>query len=501
MTNKRAITYYLLTPLILAVYGGEVCPFLESLSFSTLLTILLCGFIATYVLRHLTLSNIAQKAKLSGVQKGRFRTEFILFLASGTTLTVYNYICYGFPLLSGLKLITGCATIGFFASTDLALGHEYQYARKILMEGRRLTLDHVRTSLARKFSLFAVAGVTSAVIVMILILTKDLAWLSMFGPEGLHSATQAVWKEIVFVGSVFLILLIVVISSFSRNINVFLENEASVLDNVTQGKLDRYVPVSTDDEFGIIATQTNLMIDGLRERNRIKNMFGKFLNPKIADALLIQGEDELKLGGSKRDLVILVSDVRDFTSASETSTPEQTVTNLNIYFSRMVEIVHRNGGIVDKFLGDGMLAYFGLEDSEKAAARALRSAVQMQQAMEDVNKSLSSPFRIGIGLHSGEVIAGKIGSDEKLEFTVIGDAVNTASRLEGLNKDLDTAILVSEVIHNRLSLSELMLPWVDMGEQILKGKGRAVKVFGVRYENITTMCSHTSLASAARAPD
>jgi adenylate cyclase len=320
---------------------------------------------------------------------------------------------------------------------------------------------------------------------MILILTKDLAWLSSVGTEGLQSASRAIWNELVFVGSVFLVLLVVVISSFSRNINFFFENETSVLDSVTQGKLDRYVPVSTDDEFGIIATHTNLMIDGLRERNRIKNMFGKFLNPRIADVLLAQGEDELKFGGSQRDLVILVSDVRDFTFASETLTPEQTVTNLNIYFSRMVEIVHQNNGIVDKFVGDGMLAYFGLEDTEQAAARALRSAVQMQKAMEDVNKNLSSPYKIRIGLHSGEVIAGKIGSDEKLEFTVIGDVVNTASRLESLNENLDTAILMSDVVHNRLTLSELTLPWIDMGEQVLKGKGQAVKVYGIRYEKIT----------------
>jgi hypothetical protein len=90
MTNRRALTYYLLTPLILAIYGGEVCPFLESLTLTTLLIILLCGFIATYVFRHLVLKNVAQNEKLSGVQKGKFRTEFLFFLAAGMTLTIYS---------------------------------------------------------------------------------------------------------------------------------------------------------------------------------------------------------------------------------------------------------------------------------------------------------------------------------------------------------------------------------------------------------------------------
>ena len=320
---------------------------------------------------------------------------------------------------------------------------------------------------------------------MFLILTKDLDWLAMIDPEGLPYARQAIWTEIVFVGTIFLLMLIVVISSYSRNLKIFFDNETSVLDNVSQGNLDRYVPVSTEDEFGIIATRTNQMIDGLRERNRIKDMFGKFLNPKIADALLSEGEEALKLSGSRRDLVILVSDVRDFTSASEASIPEQIVTDLNHYFSRMVEIVHNNDGIVDKFLGDGMLAYYGLNDPRQAVSQALRSAVQMQDAMGGLREKLSTPFRIGIGIHAGEVIAGKIGSAEKLEFTVIGDVVNTASRLEGLSKKLNAAIIVSSVVLDRLSKAGSALPWVAMGDRILKGKELAVEVYGIRYDDVS----------------
>jgi adenylate cyclase len=452
----------------------------------TLLGTLLGGFLISYGVRYLVFRKYMKIDLQPGMSGPQFRTEFMLFIAVGAILAIYNTFRYGFPLESGIKLMVGCATLGFFAAIDLALDQEYRLVKRMLKNGRRLTLDSVRTSLTRKFTLFSVAGVAGAITVMFLILTKDLEWLAMFGPEGLPSARKAVWTEIVFVGAVFLLMLVGVISSYSRNLRIFFDNETSVLDNVAKGKLDRYVPVSTEDEFGLIATRTNQMIDGLRERNRIKDMFGKFLNPKIADALLSQGEEALKPGGSRRNLVILMSDVRNFTSSSESLTPEQVVVDLNRYFSRMVEIIHSNHGIVDKFIGDGMLAYYGLNDPSHAVSRALRSALQMQAEMEELRTKLSTPFRIGIGIHAGEVIAGKIGSTEKLEFTVIGDVVNTAARLEGLSKELDAAIIVSSVVHDRLSAEGFSLPWTGMGERKLKGKGQVVDVYGIRHTDVSS---------------
>ncbi|MGH8477533.1 MAG: adenylate/guanylate cyclase domain-containing protein [Methylococcales bacterium] len=485
--NPRALLHYGLSTVILTLYGGQVCPFLESLSAWVLLGILSTGFLIAYCVRYLVLESRIHGNSTPGMSLRRFPTEFLLFAGTGAIIGIYNFLYYGFPWGSCIKLLIGCASLGFFFSLDLVLEHEYRLVKNMLEKGLRLQLHKIRRSLARTFTWVAIAGVTGAISVLLLVLNKDMDWLLTFGPDRLAFARDAIWSEILFVGLVLLAQLILVILSYSRNLKIFFDNETSVLEAVARGSLDRYVPVSTNDEFGLIATRTNQMIDGLRERNRIKNLFGKFLDPKIAEVLLAQGEEELKPGGSKRDLAILVSDVRDFTSVSEKLAPEQVVLDLNRYFSRMVEIVHGNHGIVDKFLGDGILVYFGIQDPASAVAQALRCAIQMQQAIGEIQSELAIPFRIGIGIHAGEVIAGKIGSSERLEFTVIGDVVNTATRLEGLCKESNMAILVSSNVLDRLSEKHKSIPWIPMGEPRLKGKEKAVKVYGINHADLLSV--------------
>ena len=158
MMNKRALAHYLLSAVILAVYGGQVCPFLDSLASFNLLGILLSGFLISYGARHLIYQRDSREDLLAGTPGRKFRADFLLFLATGAILTIYNAFRYGFPLESGIKLMVGCVTLGFFTSIDLVLDHEYRLVKRMLKDGRRLTLDSVRTSLTRKFSLFSVAG-------------------------------------------------------------------------------------------------------------------------------------------------------------------------------------------------------------------------------------------------------------------------------------------------------------------------------------------------------
>ncbi len=184
-----------------------------------------------------------------------------------------------------------------------------------------------------------------------------------------------------------------------------------------------------------------------REKRKIKNIFSKYVSKGVVEELL--KNQEVKLGGEKRIVSVLFSDIRGFTSMSEKIKPEDVVTILNEYLSEMTDIIFKNKGTLDKFIGDAVMAVFGspvfLKDH---AERAVKTAVQMIKRLNELNekwiKEGKKNLKIGIGINSGEVIAGNMGSLKRLEYTVIGDNVNLASRLESMNKELGTEILISE---------------------------------------------------------
>jgi adenylate cyclase len=196
------------------------------------------------------------------------------------------------------------------------------------------------------------------------------------------------------------------------------------------------------------------------EKRRLRHLFQRYLPPKIVDQLLEVSDTEFFSGESKQ-LCILFSDVRGFTTYSEKRTPAEIVARLNEYFDAMAAEVADNGGIVDKFIGDGLLAFFGaVGDGGNPSLDAARTAIGMQRRLEDLNGQWAAKgeatFRIGIGLHRGNVMVGNIGSHYKTEFTVIGDPVNLAARLESKTKELEADILVSQSVADDLqSITEL----------------------------------------------
>ncbi len=184
-----------------------------------------------------------------------------------------------------------------------------------------------------------------------------------------------------------------------------------------------------------------------KEKRKIKNIFSKYVSKGVVDELL--KNQEVKLGGEKRVVSVLFSDIRGFTSMSEKIKPEEVVSILNEYLSEMTDIIFTNKGTLDKFIGDAVMAVFGspifLKDH---AQRAVKTAVLMIKKLDELNekweKQGKKTLKIGIGINSGEVIAGNMGSLKRMEYTVIGDNVNLASRLESMNKELGTEILISE---------------------------------------------------------
>jgi adenylate cyclase len=204
--------------------------------------------------------------------------------------------------------------------------------------------------------------------------------------------------------------------------------------------------VRTKDELEHLATAFNQAVRGLQERDQLKENFGKYVTRQVAEQIL-QGKP--RLGGEMVPVTVFFADIRGFTSISEKMEPKALLDFLNLYFSEMVEVVLAQGGVVDKFIGDAIMAVFGAPvPHPDDALRAVRAALEMNRRLKGLNQRFVDQglpeIRVGIGMHSGTVVAGNMGHAERMEYTVIGDPVNLASRLEGMTKELGVEILVSE---------------------------------------------------------
>ena len=208
-------------------------------------------------------------------------------------------------------------------------------------------------------------------------------------------------------------------------------------------------------------------------RDRVTNLFGQHVSPQVVERLLAEGKGATS---DNRQVAVMFVDFRSFTSAAQLRTPQEVVDRLDGAFAELVEILDRHGGIVNKFLGDGFLALFGAPlDDPKAVHNAVAAARDMLDAMSRNNSSNDWELRIGIGLHFGNVVAGNIGSPRRKEYTVIGDTVNFASRIEGLNKEFSSQFLVSAAVRDALgdSCEDAIL----IGEVPVKGYDRPMAIW------------------------
>jgi adenylate cyclase len=218
-----------------------------------------------------------------------------------------------------------------------------------------------------------------------------------------------------------------------------------------------------------------------RQTAQLRATFGRYVSPQILEHILAHPE-KVQLGGERRDLTILFSDIRGFTSISEASEPEQVVEMLNEYLTRMVEILLAHGGTLDKFIGDAVMGFWNAPAAEpNHARRSVECAIEMIDETARLRARWETEgkasIRIGIGINTGEAVAGNIGAEQVFGYTVIGDAVNLASRLESKNKDYATEIIISEFTLARIGEG---FDTVYLDEVKVKGKERAVKIYEVR---------------------
>ena len=249
---------------------------------------------------------------------------------------------------------------------------------------------------------------------------------------------------------------------------------------IATGHYQHRVRIRQQDELGSLATTFNQMSEGLAERDRVRDLLGKVVSPEVAAELL---RKDATLGGEEREVTVLFSDLRNFTSMSERLTPQQMLEILNRYFTRMDAIVSRHGGVVDKYMGDALMALFGAPLSNPDDAdRAMQAALEMSNALDELNhrweKRGLPAIGVGIGINTDIVVAGNMGSETRLNYTVIGDGVNLASRLEGLTKtpEYRARIIISGTT---LAKSTRQYQTRRLGEVAVKGKQKPTEIFAL----------------------
>ena len=284
---------------------------------------------------------------------------------------------------------------------------------------------------------------------------------------------EAELKDLLFVllvatgvaGSVSLILTVLLADSITEPIGELCE----AAEKVGAGELATRVTVTTTDETGDLGRAFNKMAAGLEERERIRETLGTYVDRDVAEHILREGTS---LAGEEVELTAMFLDIRNFTGYAERSAAPEVVATLNRLFERIVPIVHAHGGHVDKFVGDGLLAVFGAPRRQADHAdQALAAACEIADAVQD---EFGEELAVGIGLNSGTVVSGNVGGAGRLEFSVIGDAINVAARVESATRQTGDTVLVSE------NTRRLLNGAIDLQERPavpLKGKTEAIGLF------------------------
>jgi adenylate cyclase len=284
---------------------------------------------------------------------------------------------------------------------------------------------------------------------------------------------------IILMGIVFTLnlLLTIVISRFYSKPLLRLKDCAQ---NIANGNYDIRTGITTGDELGVLSDTFNDMAVSLQEKELMYETFGKVVTPEIRNWLL---QGNTKLGGETVCATILFCDIRGFTSLSEQIKPEQVVKLLNKYFFAMEQCIVKHNGIINKYIGDAIMAIFGVPvPNEKQAIDAYKCCLDMRKTLTELNKELENenlpPIKFGIGLHTGNVLAGNIGSNSRMEYTVIGDAVNVASRIESLCKEYNCDLLISETTAEGIIADESFSSQLkSIGETQIRGRKTAISIY------------------------
>ena len=385
----------------------------------------------------------------------------LAFSVFGTVLLGLSLLD-GFVLLLGSELLIWYGVVLFYLTMELAMRPIAEDAACLVEDGVALT--HRGVTLR-----WRLVGALPVINLLTGLLVAGLADPARRGVEGFDPLVL-VALAVSFGASLWLTALLA--GSVARPISVLRD----ATERLGEGDLSTRVPLATTDETGALARSFNAMAVGLGERERLRDAFGTFVDPAVADRVLAEGAD---LGGDEVEASMLFLDVRDFTSMAERAEPRAIVGRLNELYEVCVPVVTDRGGHANKFIGDGMLAAFGApERHPDHADRAVSAAVEIA---DRVRRHFHGRLRVGIGVHSGRVLVGTVGGGGRLDFTVIGDAVNTAARVESATRVTGDDVLISEATLGLLEEGDDR--WQERPPVPLKGKSQPVRLYAPRGAN------------------
>jgi adenylate cyclase len=249
---------------------------------------------------------------------------------------------------------------------------------------------------------------------------------------------------------------------------------------IGNGKLETRLDTSSRDEFAEVALAVNEMAAGLQQRDVFKGTLVRYMSGQLADKIISSGKmPDLK--GERRKITVLFADVRGFTSLSEKLAPEDVFSLLNDYFDKMIDEICKNHGMLNKFMGDGLMAVFGaLDEDPYQEENAIKAALGMRNVLEGMRERFQAErqidLKIGIGINTGIALVGNIGSNQRMEFTAIGDTVNLGSRLESATKELGTDIIVSEYTY---VAARTKFQFRSLGQIAIRGRENPVTAYAV----------------------
>lgn len=434
MTLKKDILYNSLFISILSIYAVEVCPHVSKLGLLITCISFLIVLVPLFILRYQISSRTKNKTRL-------FIINLSYFVIIGIVVGLFNFLHREYPIESALKIITGALFIGIINSIIYSL--EYPFIK-----------TKIRMSFISRISLFLVLILVMIGTVWVLLMKENLSLFNAVQNGSMINLVSSIIIETLFVMAIMILYFFRIIYLYKYTLQSGIRSQIESLNEVRKDNLNVILPRFSNDEFSIISDEVNQMISRLRQGEKIKGAFEKVTGQNI-DSDVIGRISKGDFTSEQKEMAVLFSDIKGFTALCEKSEPKQFVIDLNNHFELMVQAIKDFDGTINKFIGDAILVCF---EGPESCNRAVKASLRMIE---------KSNFKIGVGINHGQLLAGLLGCQERLEYSIIGSVVNKSARLESATRTLNADIVISE--STAINISEKNIKGFNKTSIALKG--------------------------------